>query len=235
MNQNSSNPPSQDPANPASAAEQPAGLSAKEKILGFGLGLLASSLGAVLVLVTGNTPAPPATVPAPDHPRQLIDFSLTDRTGRRVSRTDLQGRIVVVNFMFTSCSLSCRSVNDRMQEIQSLVAQAPDVLLLSLTVDPRTDSPQVLSTFAEGLHADTNKWLFLTGDKARVHQLIETSFLPRTTQASGLIPGGFDGTHLIMLVDPSGRVAGSFDGMNPGIATAVANEIKNIRTQPRKP
>ncbi|MCX6886022.1 MAG: SCO family protein [Verrucomicrobia bacterium] len=236
MNQNSSNLPNPGPIKAESHTEHPTRLTRNEKILGFGLGLFASSLGAFLVLVTGNTPTPPGPGPAPtlDHPRHLIDFALTDRTGRPVTRTDLQGKFVVVNFMFTSCSLSCRTVNDRMQEIQSMVAQSPDVLLLSLTVDPRTDSPSVLRTFAEGLHADTNRWLFLTGEKARVHELIESSFLTRSTLTSSPIPGGFDGTHLIMLVDPSGGVAGSFDGMNRNIATAVTTEIKNLRNHPRR-
>src|ERR1022692_4817936 len=56
----------------------------------------------------------------PDHPRQLVDFSLTDRTGRTVTRAELAGKILVVDFLLTSCSLTCPEVNRRMAEIQQL-------------------------------------------------------------------------------------------------------------------
>ena len=65
-----------------------------------------------------------------DHPRRLVDFSLTDRTGRTVTRADLNGKILVVSFLFTSCSLTCPEVSRRMAEIQRLTAGQPDVLLV---------------------------------------------------------------------------------------------------------
>ena len=102
----------------------------------------------------------------PDHPRQLVDFSLTDRTGRTVTRAELDGKILVVDFLFTSCSLTCPEVNRRMAEIQQLTTNQPDVRLVSLTVDPRTDTPAELMKFGERFGADTNRWLLLTGDKA---------------------------------------------------------------------
>ena len=57
---------------------------------------------------------------SPDHPRQLVDFSLTDRTGRRVTRSDLAGKILVVDFLYTSCSLTCPVVNRCLAQIQQL-------------------------------------------------------------------------------------------------------------------
>ena len=65
----------------------------------------------------------------PDHPRQLVDFSLTDRTGRTVTRADLNGKILVVDFLLTSCSATCPEVNRRMAEIQSLTTNQSDVQL----------------------------------------------------------------------------------------------------------
>jgi cytochrome oxidase Cu insertion factor (SCO1/SenC/PrrC family) len=77
----------------------------------------------------------------PDHPRQLADFSLTDRTGRTVTRRELQGKILVVDFLFTSCSLTCPEVNRRMAEIQQRTAGQPDVRFVSLTVDRAPTRP----------------------------------------------------------------------------------------------
>ena len=164
-----------------------------------------------------------------DHPRQLVAFNLTDRSGRTVTQADVAGKILVVNFVFTSCSLSCRAVNDRMEEIQRLVADMSDVQLVSLTVDPRTDTPSVLAKFANSFHADTNRWLFLTGNKPELYDLIETSFIPKSPELEDLIPGGFTSTDRIMLVDQKGNVSASFNGLKHGVASTIVAEIEKLR------
>ena len=128
-------------------------------------------MAAAVAFFTSTSEKAPLASSPPDHPRHLVEFKLTDRSGRSVTQADLTGKFLVVNFVFTSCSLSCRAVNDRMEEIQRLVAGVNDVRLVSLTVDPRSDTPSVLARFADGYYADTNRWLFLTGDKAELYRL----------------------------------------------------------------
>jgi cytochrome oxidase Cu insertion factor (SCO1/SenC/PrrC family) len=202
----------------------------KSEILGtLGLGLIVAGVAAAVAWFAGNREKQPLSASPPDHPRRLVEFNLTDRSGRSVSQADLAGKFLVVNFVFTSCSLSCRAVNDRMEEIQRLMAGESDVRLVSLTVDPRSDTPSVLAKFADGYHADTNRWLFLTGDKAEVYRVIETSFIPKSPELEGLIPGGFASTDRVMLVDPEGDVWASFDGLKRDAASAVVAEIEGHR------
>ena len=201
--------------------------------LGVGLGI--AVVAAVLAYVASRREMAEGMSHALDHPRKLVAFNLTDRSGRSVTQADLLGKSLVVNFVFTSCSLSCRAVNDRMEEIQPLLAGRSDTQLVSLTVDPRTDTPAVLARFAEEFHADTNRWFFLTGEKSVLYDLIETSFVPRTLDLEQLIPGGFTATDRIMLVDPDGTVRTSFNGLKPGVAAAVAAEIENHHTPRHTP
>jgi cytochrome oxidase Cu insertion factor (SCO1/SenC/PrrC family) len=114
---------------------------------------------------------------APDHPRQLVNFSLTDRTGRTVTRAELDRKILVVDFLLTSCSLTCPAVNHCMAQVQALTTNEPDVKLISLTVDPRDDTVDALAKYGERFGAETNRWLLLTGDKTTLYGLISTSFL----------------------------------------------------------
>ncbi len=102
-----------------------------------------------------------------DHPRQLVNFSLTDRTGRNVTRSELDGKILVVDFLYTGCSLTCPVVNRCMAQIQQLTTNEPNVKLVSLTVDPRDDTVEALTKYGERFGADTNRWLLLTGEKKR--------------------------------------------------------------------
>lgn len=173
--------------------------------------------------------SPPHLI-SPDHPRQLINFSLTDRTGRNVSRPELDGKILVVDFLYTSCSLTCPVVNQCMAQIQQLTTNQPDVKLVSLTVDPRDDTVDALAKYGERFGADTNRWLLLTGDKTVLYDLIGNSFLAQDlNDPFNYMPGNFVHTERVALVDSHGKLHGFFDGLNEKTASAVVEEIKNLR------
>jgi protein SCO1/2 len=177
----------------------------------------------------------PLGVP-PDRPRQLGEFSLTDRTGRPVTRADLSNQWLVVNFVFTSCSISCQQVSHHMAEIQRLTDGQPDVRLVSFSVDPRTDTPEVLAEFGRKFGADTNRWLLLTGEKPVLYSVIESSFLNRSAapEWSGM-PGGFVHAERIAVVDAAGRLRAFFDGMASSTPRDAVEFIQRFRLEPSKP
>ena len=163
--------------------------------------------------------------------RWLADFELVDRTGRTVTRDDLGKRLLVVNFVFTSCSLSCLQVNRHLSQIQQRTAESDDVRLVSLTVDPRTDTPELLAKFARQFGATTNRWYFLTGEPSAVDGLIAGSFLDRgeaLPEVAGM-PGGYLGTELIAVVDKSGRVRRFFNGMQSSCVPKVVEYLEELR------
>jgi protein SCO1/2 len=176
------------------------------------------------------TPSSDAVALEPDHSRELVDFSLIDRTGRTVTRSDLAGKFLVVDFLFTSCSLTCPVVNGHMAEIQKLTATQPDVELLSLTVDPRDDTIGVLTKYGAQFGADTNRWLLLTGEKNDLYHLIATSFLSQDeNDPFTYMPGNFSHTERIAVVDSRGNVRAYFDGLSENVATAVVQQIARLR------
>lgn len=171
-----------------------------------------------------------STAPTKEESRKLAAFSLQERSGRTVTDNELSGQFLVVNFVFTSCSVSCLQVNHHMAEIQRLTASQPDVRLVSITLDPRTDTAPVLSRFADRFDADTNRWLFLTGNKEQVYALLKASFLTRSTNdPANLTPGGFVGMERIILVDPQGNSRASFNGLRDDAPDAVAGLIAELR------
>lgn len=167
----------------------------------------------------------------PERPRALGDFRMTDSTGREVTSAELRNKLLVVNFVFTSCSVSCAQVNRQMAKVQSLVSGNDDVRLVSFTVDPGTDTPPVLAQFGAKFGADTNRWLMLTGDKQRIYELIEDSFLKRDpTLITSPMPGGFIGTDRIVVVDRAGRIRRYFDGFNQGTPAAIEQFLKQLHS-----
>jgi len=166
----------------------------------------------------------------PDKERTLGEFSLTDETGRPVTRADLDGNILAVSFLFTSCSLTCPEVSRHMAEIQRLTVKDADVRLVSLTVDPRSDTPPVLAKWGARFGADPNRWLFLTGSKTVLHGLIAKSFLTQdNSDPFNSMPGNFTGTERIAIVDKHGRVRVYFDGLRNETPAAVMAEIGKLR------
>lgn len=169
---------------------------------------------------------------APDRARQLVDFSLTDSGGRTVTRAALDGKVLAVSFLFTGCALTCPEVSRHMAEIQQRTAGLPDVRLVSLTVDPRTDTPAVLADWESRYGGDTNRWLMLTGSKSVLYHVIGTSFLDTATNDPfNSMPGNFTGTERIALVDRRGRVRAFFDGLQAATPEAVAAAIARLRQE----
>lgn len=171
--------------------------------------------------------------------RQLAPFDLTDHLGQRFSRADASNRFAVVSFVFTSCGFTCLQVGRQMEEIQRKTAQQPDVLLLSVTVDPRTDTVRVLSDFAKQFAVNPVSWRFLTGRKADVDALLEASFPERRQPIPGLgraknpgtaaDSGNYLGLEQIAIVDAAGRVRAYFDGQNSATPAAVNGLLAELR------
>ncbi len=177
--------------------------------------------------VTDAKPQPPVA------PRRLGEFTLTDQSDRTVTHAAFAGKFIIVNFVHTSCSVSCLQVNRQMAEAQRLTVGQADVRLMSLTVDPRTDTPPVLAEFGKKFGSDSNRWWLLTGEKAVLYGLIETSFLRREAlNQDSPMPGGFLDTDRIAVVDRSGTVRRYFDGMKATTPAAITNLLHELRAEP---
>lgn len=201
--------------------------------LGIVMGLaLVTGIGSWLAVLALKHHERPDAI-AVDQPRVLVDFTLTDRTGRPVTRAEVQGKVLVVSFLFTSCSLTCPEVSRRMADIQRLTDGQPDVRLLSLTVDPRTDTTNTLAKWGDRYGAETNRWYLLTGGKPELYRLIATSFLKQdNTDPFNSMPGNFAGTERIALVDRHGRTRAFYDGLSPQTPDAIADHIRELLAEP---
>jgi len=118
-------------------------------------------------------------------------FSLTERSGKTITNHDLEGKIYVDDFIFTTCPGPCPIISANMAKLQQKLAGDSNVQLVSFTVDPQDDTPAVLAAYANHLGADPQKWSFLTGPKEQVYDLIQNGFLQSVQDNHGkhLAPG----------------------------------------------
>lgn len=142
---------------------------------------------------------------------ELPAFSLVDQEGRPVGPEVLRGEPFVANFIFTRCVSACPLLTSQMQNLQKrLGADAERVKMVSISVDPEHDTPDVLKAYAEERGA-TRRWLYLTGELDEIKRAVEKGFRVRMGER---VPLGdaFDilhATHFV-LVDGELRIRGYF-------------------------
>ncbi|MEX2264941.1 MAG: SCO family protein [Bryobacteraceae bacterium] len=150
------------------------------------------------------------------------DFELTAQTGEKFSREALDGKIWVADFIFTSCAGPCPRMSSQMRQVQSLVARIPDVRLVSFTVDPERDTPEVLAEYAKRYRAEPGRWHFLTGDRETLHRLKLDTF------KLGSVDGNLNHSTRFVLVDRRGRIRGYYGTMEDGFIPQLVRDIRAL-------
>jgi len=107
---------------------------------------------------------------------EVPDFALIERSGQPVTKADLLGKVWIASVIFTRCVEECPLVTSHMARLQDAFAAERDVCLVSITVDPAYDTPEVLTRYAQSFAAQPQRWLFLTGDKATIYRLVREGF-----------------------------------------------------------
>ena len=159
------------------------------------------------------------------------EFSLTERSGRILTRSDLAGRVWVANFVFTQCMGPCPLLSQRMSRIQKALEDQPDVRLVSFSVDPENDTPEVLSEYAKRFNADPKRWLFLTGDKTDMYHLIKDGFklaIDDGGQADSPDAGIITHSLRFVLVDQRGQIRGYFHGAESDMEEKILPAIDRL-------
>lgn len=141
-------------------------------------------------------------------------FKFERHDGKWVTERDALGKVVVVEYFFTTCKGICPKMNRNMQEVYRAFKGQNDFLILSHTVDPETDSVARLRQYADSMGADIKDWWFLTGPKAALYKSARESYLLDSQENSSKnISDQFIHTQFFALVDRKGQVRGIYDGL----------------------
>lgn len=174
----------------------------------------------------------------PNRPADIGDFELTERSGRKVTNKDLLGQPWAVCFVFTRCSGMCLQVSHQMRDLQNDLKGAP-VRLVTITVDPDYDTPEVLKNYADNFGAHPDRWLFLTGEKEYVYRLLRGYFLQFVQEMTGKErQKGFEVIHTddVLHIDAQGRIVKRYHAKDDGdmilLRRALLAEVKQLAENP---
>ena len=140
----------------------------------------------------------------------VSEFSLMDQGGNTMTNADLAGKVWVAGFIFTSCAGTCPMLTSNMRRLQD--ALPAEVHLVSFTIDPERDTPEVLDKYATQFHADRKRWHFLTGEKQKLHDLSIKGFKLALDETSGTEVEPITHSTRLVLIDKEGRIRGYYGG-----------------------
>nr|WP_262915639.1 SCO family protein [Niabella ginsengisoli] len=107
---------------------------------------------------------------------KVAPFKFTDQNGNAFTNHDVDGKVYVAEFFFTTCPGICPMMNDNMRQVYAKFKNEPDFRILSYTCDPKTDSAARLKVYADSMQVNTQKWVFLTGRKDSLYNMARLSY-----------------------------------------------------------
>jgi protein SCO1/2 len=159
------------------------------------------------------------------------EFSLTERSGRTLSRDELRGEIWIAAFVFTRCGGVCPALSSQMARMRSrFVADGRAVRFVSFSVDPEHDTPGVLTEYAAKFGAGASDWLFLTGDRSVLQRLVGDGFRLSLLERGTAIDPNERITHSdrLVLVDRDFRIRGYYRGSDEAAMTQLVQDASSL-------
>ena len=150
------------------------------------------------------------------------DFEFTDSNGETITRKDMEGKVWVADFIFTTCTMACPIMTGNMNLIHKSFKDDNNVRIISISVYPEYDTPEVLKEYASRYNANTDRWHFLTGPEESVKNIIKTGF------KIGDYEDIIFHSEKFALVDVRGNIRGYYSGMETEDMSKLKKDIKRL-------
>jgi len=159
-------------------------------------------------------------------------FAFTNQDGKKFTQRDVEGKVYVANYFFTTCKSICPRMNNEVKKIYEHFKTENDFLILSHTSDPGTDSSSRLKWYADSIGVTTQNWIFLTGRKDSLYRQARLSYRiddPNNNVQS--IDEDFLHTQFLALVNKKGEVVKIYDGLKQAEINELIKEAERLLTE----
>jgi len=161
------------------------------------------------------------------------NFSFTDQNGEPVTQNNIDGKVYVTNYFFTTCKGICPKMNFNLKGVYELYKNDSDFAIISHSSMPETDSVPLLKEYEQKMIGNNPqnaaKWYFVTGSKDSLYKMARQSYLlDNDKNNSENIKEAFIHTQFLALVDKQKRVRGIYDGLKPDEITKMEKDISKL-------
>lgn len=167
----------------------------------------------------------PEAVPEDFH--QIPSFSLTNQRNEVITEKDLNGKVTVVDFFFTTCPGICPKMTSNMLLVQDAFMKDSEVLILSHSVTPEYDSVEILNEYADAKGVTSENWHLLTGERSVIYDLGRNRYFVEEDLGLEKDPEDFIHTENFVLIDQERRIRGIYNGLNK---SSIAQLIADMKT-----
>lgn len=188
---------------------------------------LRRSLASLVLLIAAAACRAPEPLPVLS---ELPEFSLLERSGTTLDKGALAGRPAIVDFIFTRCPASCPRLTARMKELEKRLPESSTARLLSISVDPEHDRPEVLTHYAEGWQAGP-RWLFATGERAAIWELVRKGFLMAVEATPEDATSPILHSNRFALVDGQGRLRATYIAFEEDALDRILADLRNLERE----
>ena len=150
----------------------------------------------------------------------IPSFEFTDSDGNLISKKELTGKVWVADFIFTTCTMACPVMTGHMNLIHKAFKNNDKVRIVSISVYPEYDTPEILKEYASRYNANTNRWHFLTGPEENVKLVIKNGF------KMGDYEDIIFHSEKFALVDQNGNIRGYYNGMKTDDIKTLKKDIR---------
>lgn len=159
----------------------------------------------------------------------IPDFVFINEQGDTITQKITEGKVYVSDFFFSTCPTICPIMKSQMLRVYEKYADNDDFIILSHSINPRYDTPEVLKSYKEKLGVDSPKWQFLTGTETNVYDLAQNHYLTSALEDSTAIEeGGFIHSGAFVLVDKNKHIRGIYDGTKEKEVDKLLNDIDKL-------
>ncbi len=158
---------------------------------------------------------------------RIPSFNLVNQLGQEVTEETFKNKIYIADFFFTTCPGICPKMTANMMVLQEEFLEDDDVLLLSHSVTPETDSVSALKRYAETKGIINSKWHLVTGDRKQIYDLGRQAYFAEEDLGIDKTEADFLHTENFVLIDKNRHIRGIYNGLNK---TSVQQLIADIKT-----
>lgn len=162
---------------------------------------------------------------------KIPDFNLMNQLGDTISQKTFEGKIYVTDFFFTTCPGICPKMTGNMEKIQEEFVNDSDILLLSHSVMPTTDSIPILKEYAKNNNVIDNKWHLVTGDKKDIYDLGRNHYFVENDLGEVKDINDFLHTENFLLIDKKKHIRGIYNGLNRASIAQLIIDIKTLQKE----
>ena len=162
---------------------------------------------------------------------KIPDFSLTNQLGENISQKTFENKIYITDFFFTTCPGICPQMTGNMFKIQEEFKNDNEILLLSHSVMPKTDSISALKNYAKFNGVIDNKWHLVTGDKNEIYSLGRDHYFVENDLGEEKSIDDFLHTENFLLIDKEKHIRGIYNGLNRASIAQLIIDIKALKKE----